>query len=197
MIESRDESQHINSVPSNDVRDSRVIEDVYIFSTNTSIVENPLVNSDTQIIDEIHEFSESTSGDVDVQVESNTPIPTDVHTHDNGTSDAECEPVVESTVTTFNYSFWSVFGVLYYDSPDFSSFSGCLKICLESSVPLTKSIALLPRHPMYSLSLSLGVIPKVSTVLHFLVAFDDITRQLANCNDNYKFLHVHIVYCRN
>ena len=28
--------------------------------------------------------------------------------------------------------------------------------------------------------------PRISTALHLHVAFDDITRQLVNCNDNYK-----------
>ena len=79
--------------------------DVYVFFTITSIVEDSLANFDTQIIDEIHEFFESTSDDVNVRVESNTPIPTDVHTHDNDTSDAECEPLVESTLSTFSPYF--------------------------------------------------------------------------------------------
>jgi len=38
-----------------------------------------------------------------VRVESKTPISADVLTHDNDTSDAKCEPVVESTLTIFNY----------------------------------------------------------------------------------------------
>ena len=83
--------------------ESRVIEKVYVSSPITSVVENPLANFDAQIIDEIHEFFESTSDDVDVRVESSTPIPIDIHTHDNNTTDAECEPVVESTMTTFSY----------------------------------------------------------------------------------------------
>ena len=37
-IESRDESRYMNSIPSDDVRDSRVIKDVYISSTITSVV---------------------------------------------------------------------------------------------------------------------------------------------------------------
>jgi len=41
----------------------------------------------------------STRDNVDVRVESNTLISTDVYTHDNDTSDAECDPVVESTGT--------------------------------------------------------------------------------------------------
>ena len=54
MIESRCESRHISSIPSDNVRDSRVVGNVYIFSTITSVVEDPLANSDTQIIDKIH-----------------------------------------------------------------------------------------------------------------------------------------------
>jgi len=53
-IESRGKNQHVNSVPSDDARDSRVVEDVYVASTITSVVEDPLANSDTQIIDKFH-----------------------------------------------------------------------------------------------------------------------------------------------
>ena len=56
MIESRSKSGHINSVPSDDIRHTRVVEDIYVSSTITRVVENPLANSDTQIINEIHEF---------------------------------------------------------------------------------------------------------------------------------------------
>ena len=45
-IESRGEIRHINSVPSDDVRDSRVVEDVYVSSTFTSVFEDPLANFD-------------------------------------------------------------------------------------------------------------------------------------------------------
>ena len=53
MIESRGESWHINNVPSDDVRYSRVVEDAYVSSTITSVLEKPLANFDTQ---KIHEF---------------------------------------------------------------------------------------------------------------------------------------------
>ena len=64
MIKTRGENRHINNIPSDDVRDSRVVEDIYVSSTITSINENPIANSDTQIIDKIHEFSERISYDV-------------------------------------------------------------------------------------------------------------------------------------
>jgi len=156
-IESRGENGHINSVPSDDVRHSRVVDDVYVSSTITSVVENQLANSNTQF----HEFSESTSDDVDVQVKSSTSIPTEFHTHDNDTSDTEYEPVVESTVTTFSYPPSShpleFFSVIHREVFDFSSFSGCLQIYPESNVPLTAFVAHLLRHPIYPFCLHLGV----------------------------------------
>ena len=42
------------------------------------------------------------------------------------------------------------------------------------------------RHPIYLIFSSLGVMIKVPTTLYLLVAHD-ITRQLANCDKNYKF----------
>ena len=70
---------------------------------------------------------------------------------------------------------------------DFSFFSGGLEICPESNIPLTKLVAPLPKHPMYSLFLPSGVMSRVYITLHLPIAFDDITRQLANCNNYYKF----------
>jgi len=103
MIGSRGESRYINSFPSDDVRDLRVIEDVNISLTISSVTEDSLANSDTQIINEIYEFSKSTSNDVDMLLESSTLIPTDIHIHDNDTSDVKCEPVVDYIVTPFSY----------------------------------------------------------------------------------------------
>ena len=76
--------------------------------------------------------------------------------------------------------------MIHREVSDFS-FSGCLKIYLKFSIPLTEYVAHLPRHHMYSLSLPSGIMPKVSITLHLRVAFDDITRQLVNCNNNNKF----------
>ena len=46
-----------------------------------------------------------------------------------------------------------------------------------------------PRHLKYLLFSSLGVMPRVSTVLHLSVAHnDDIIRHLVNCDENYKFV---------
>ena len=59
---------------------------------------------------------------------------------------------------------------------DFSSFSGCLDIYPESSIPLTESVTHLSRHHIYPFFLPSGVIPRISTTLNLLVAFDDITK---------------------
>ena len=45
-----------------------------------------------------------------------------------------------------------------------------------------------PRHPIYLLFSSLGVMPRVSTALHLSLVHDEITRHLANCDENYKFI---------
>jgi len=58
-------------VRSDNIDDSKVVEDVNILLEITSIVEDPLVNSGTPIIDEVHASSNSTSDDVDEIVESN------------------------------------------------------------------------------------------------------------------------------
>jgi len=85
-----------------------------------------------------------------MRVESSTLIRTDVHTHDNDISDAECEPIVESTRTTFSYPLssqpWEFFTVIHQVVSDFFSFSGCLEICHESSVP--EFVACPTRHHM-------------------------------------------------
>jgi len=126
-----------------------------------------------------------------VRVKSNTLIPTNVHTHDNDTSDVECEPLIESTMAIFSYHPSSqplqFFTMIHREVYDFSSFSGCLKIYPEFGIPLTESVASFPRQSYVSLSLSSGVMLRKFTTLHLHVAFDNITRQLANCNDNYNF----------
>jgi len=98
---------------------------------------------------------------------------------------------VESTVITLSYSLFNepleFPTMIHRVVSDFSFFSGCLEICPEPSIPLIESIAHLSRHYMYPLSLPSEVMRRVSTALHLLIAFDDITTQLANCNDNYIF----------
>jgi len=70
-----------------------------------------------------------------------------------------------------------------------SSFTGCVEFIPESSLPLAGFDVCHIRHPIYLLLSSLGVMSKVPTVLYLYVAHDDdITRQLANCAKNYKFV---------
>jgi len=61
------------------------------------------------------------------------------------------------------------------------------KNCPEFSISLAESVAHLPRHSMYLFSLPSGIMPRVCTAFHLPVAYNDITRQLANCNCNYYF----------
>ena len=58
---------------SNDVDDSKVVEDVHVPPKTASIIEDVSVGSDTPIINEAHVSFDSTSDDVNEIVESNIP----------------------------------------------------------------------------------------------------------------------------
>ena len=73
--------QHVRIVPSNDVNDSKVVENVYVPFKTASIVEDISVGSDTLIIKESHGYYEGTS-EVDAIIDSGTPLDVEVHTHD-------------------------------------------------------------------------------------------------------------------
>ena len=92
---------------------------------------------------------------------------------------------------TFSYplssQFLEFFTMIRQEVSNFSSFSRCLEIYPESSLSLTEYVAHFLKHPMYLISLPSGVMPRVSTALHLPVTFDDITGQLANCNEKCKF----------
>ena len=66
-----------------------VVENVYVLSDITSVVENTLVNSTTLNLDEVHVSSEGTSDVVDVLMESSTLILDDIYIHEEDTSDFE------------------------------------------------------------------------------------------------------------
>ena len=77
-----------------------------------------------------------------------------------------------------------------------SSFSRCLdfsseflqkSVCSNNVIPLAVSEVCLLRTLMSIFSLSLGVDPSKTVVLHLLVAYDETPRQIAICNDDYKF----------
>ena len=70
---------------------------------------------------------------------------------------------------------------------DFSCFSECSEMCPESGISLSEFVACPTGHPICPIFTSLEIMLRVSTKLHLPVAYDDITRQLANGNDNYKF----------
>jgi len=135
---------------------------------------------------------------VDVRVEFSLPISIDVHNYGSDTSDAERESGVESTVTTFSYRLSNqpleFLTMIHQIISDFSSFSWCLKMCTESSIPLSEFVAYSTRHPICLIFASLEVMSRVSTALHLPVVYDDTTRPLVNCNGNYKFSVYPIVY---
>jgi len=65
-------SHRVRIVPSDNVDDSKVVEDVHVPSKTASIIEDISLGSDTTII-EGHASYENTSGVVDAIVESGTP----------------------------------------------------------------------------------------------------------------------------
>ena len=67
----------------------------------------------------------------------------------------------------------------------------------ESSISLSELVKYLTRHPIYPIFPLLAFMPRVSTTLYLPVAYDDITRQLANGMITTNFMHVHKVYCRS
>jgi len=66
------------------------------------------------------------------------------------------------------------------------SFSGCLEMCPKSSIPLSELVKYPTRHPRCPIFASFKIMPRMSTILHLHVAYDNNTRQLANDNDNYQ-----------
>ena len=71
----------------------------------------------------------------------------------------------------------------------FISYTSCLEFVSKSSIPsLEVSDVYHPRHPIYLFFSLLGVISRIPTALHVSGAHDDdIIRQLANYDENYKF----------
>jgi len=101
------------------------------------------------------------------------------------TSEFEYETKVDSTVIITSLPSPNLlleFVFMIHQVPSgASSFSNCLEFVLESSLLLVGFDVCPLRHPIYSLFSSLGVMP---IALYFPVTHDNITRQLANCNDN-------------
>ena len=170
---------------SSDNVDSKVVEDVIILSEVTSIVEDTLVDSTAPIIDEVHTSSDSTSDDVNEIVESNIPA---VHSKSFEFSCADYWFMVVPIELSSNEC--SEFLVMIQQMiPVSFSFTSCLEFTLKSNIPLLEELDVCHlRHLIYFIFLSLGVTPKVPTACHLSVAHDDdIIRQLANCDENYKF----------
>ena len=66
------ESQHIRTVPIDNIDDSKVVEDVQVPPKTVSIIEDIVVDFDTPINDETQMSPDCASDDVDEIVESNT-----------------------------------------------------------------------------------------------------------------------------
>jgi len=148
------EESYARIVSTDEVDDSKVVEDVQFPPKTVNIIEDITVDSDKLFIDEIHMFSDSANDDVDEIVEPNTPtVP----------SQSFESPCAEYSfmVVPINLSFW--------ESPEFlfkvqqmvsnTSFLGYLEFMSESHIP--PSLDVCPSRHVISLILpSLGVIPR-------------------------------------
>jgi len=172
-------------VSSDNVDDSKIVKDVNILLEITSIVEDTLVDFSTPIIDEVFVSSDSTSDDVDEIVEFNILAePSKLFEF----SCADYEFMVVPTEFSSNESS-EFLAVIQQMISGVSFFTGCLKFMPKSSIPPLKGLDVCPlRHHVYIIFSFLGFILRVSTALHLPVTYDDnLTKQIAICNDNYKF----------
>jgi len=128
-------------MPSDDVNNSKIVENVKVPSENTSVVDDvyvpskisrlvkePLVNLSAPISDENHVSSVDIS-DIDVLVKSSTHITDESYVYEDDQESQETE--IESIVATLSMSFSSesleFIAMLHEVSSGVSSFSGCLK----------------------------------------------------------------------
>ena len=78
------------------------------------------------------------------------------------------------------------------------SFTDRLEFIPESCLSLAELDVCHGRHSISLILPSLEVMSRVLTTLHLHVAhIDDITKLIAICNDIYKFVTYHIVFCKN
>ena len=122
-------NQHINSVPSNDIKDSKIIEEV----------------------DTVHN-----GNDAEASVECSLPIPDDTHVHESSSDfeyETEVDPMLITSLPSPTLSL--EFVAMVHEVPSgASSFSSCLEFVPESSLPLVGFNMCPPKYLLYSLSSS-------------------------------------------
>ena len=119
-------------MPSDDVDDSKVVENVHVHSEISSVVEDPLVNPATPIIDESHVSSAGTN-DVKVLVDSSTPISDETYVHEDnqGSQKIEIEFIVATPSVFSSTKSLEFLNMIYHVNSSASFFSGCLEFSLN------------------------------------------------------------------
>ena len=116
-------------MPSDDVDDSKVVEDVHVYSESFSTIQDTSIDPCPPILNEILMSSTGTSDIVDALVDSNTLIPNEIYIHEKNQESQEIE--IESIIATPSMSSFNelleFLAMLHQISPGVSSFSGCLK----------------------------------------------------------------------
>jgi len=67
------ESQHVRTVPSNNVDNSNIVEDIHVSSKTASVIEDISLVLAYRLLIEVHMSSNSTIDDVNKIIEPNTP----------------------------------------------------------------------------------------------------------------------------
>ena len=77
--------------------------------------------------------------------------------------------------------------------PDF----GYISVSPSDVIPLAVYDVRPPRKLIYLFVLSLGVLSNEFVVLHLPEMHDETHKQIIICNDNYNFVLIHIIFCKN
>jgi len=148
-----------------------------------TIIENLTVNSDILIIDGIHVTSDGASNDVNEVVEPNKLT---VPSKPLESPYAEYSFMVVPIDSSFSESTEFLIKIQQIISSA-SSFSNYLEFVSKANVPLSLDVCP-PRHLIYLILRSLGVMSKMSTTLYSHVSYiDNHTNPIRICNDTYKF----------
>jgi len=164
-------------VPSDDVDNSKVVDDVHVHSEISSIIEDTSIDPCLPILNEIPMSSESTTDVVDALVESNAHITdeTYVYKDDQESQETEIGSIIATPSMSSSSKSLEFLAMLHQVSSGLSSFSGCLEFSPEffqisigpsDVIPLAVFEACHPRELSSVFPPSFGVTPRELIVLH-------------------------------
>ena len=159
-------SRHVNIVPSDNIGDSNVVENVRIHSEISSVIEDTSIDSCPPIYNEIPMCSEITVDVVEALVDSSIRIPDETYVHEDnqGSQETKSDSIVAtSSIFSFTQSLEFLYMIHHVSSSAFA-FSECLDFSFEflqisvvcnNIIPLAVSEVHPPRKPMPLFPISL------------------------------------------